>query len=420
MQDIQKVIHRWLRWSEYYIKTDMVYLTKGGFWLATGQAVQMVLGFTSAVVFANYLPQELYGNFRYILSVTAIIASFSLSGVGTAISGAASRGNDGPLSEGFRATLVWSWITVLAGATGGIYYLTQGNTLLGVAMFMAGAANPLIVASSVFDSLFEGKKIFRERAIYSVIRNMIPMIAVMLSVIATDNLIVILAVYFSFNALTAYALYRRVHAYYVANTTPEHGAMRFGFHISVMNFIGALAQNIDKILLFQTIGGTPLALFSFAQSPLTYLQTGFPMLKALMFPKFAGQKISQIRAGAMRKVLQLAVLSICIVVAYIAVAPLFFKTFFPLYIGAIPYSQVLVLTMLSTPTIVFAQTLLAHKRQNELYILKVISLIAKVSLLVFLIPFWGIWGAITATLATKAVESLMLTYFFWRLKDPTL
>ena len=420
MESLQRALHGWLRWSERYTKTDMVYLTTGGFWLAVGQGAQMVLGFASAVVFANYLPPELYGNFRYILSVTAIIAAFSLSGISTAISGAVSRGNDGLFPEGFRAILAWSWVMVLVGAVGGVYYLLQGNTLLGVAMFMAGAANPLIVASSVYDSFFEGRKIFRERILYSIVRNAVPMIAVMVAVLSTDNLIIILAVYFLFNAVVAYGMYWRTLKQYARNSLSEPGALRYGIHISAINFIGTIAQNIDRVLLFQMLGGTPLAVFSFAQSPLTYMQTGFQMLKALMFPKFANQKVSEIHSSAGRKVVQLAAASVSLTVLYIVIAPFFFKTFFPLYVSAIPYSRVLALITLSSPTIVFAQTLLAHKRQNELYSIRVVTLTTKIGLLFLLIPLFALWGAVAAALASKAIESMTLTYYFWKLRDHPL
>jgi O-antigen/teichoic acid export membrane protein len=413
----QDYIYRLLRWSERYTKTDMVYLTQGGFWLALGQVVQIALGFSSAVVFANFLSPELYGNFRYVLSMTAIISSFSLSGVSTAVSAAAARGNDGALSAGFNAILTWSWIMVIVGATGATYYFIQNNTLLGIAMLMAGIANPILVAATVYDAFFEGKKLFRIRVIYSLLRNAIPMLLVIATVITTVNLFIILAVYFIANTASAYFLYRSVLKRQVQNTANEEGTVRYGMHVSFINFLGTITTNIDRILLFQMIGATPLAVFSFAQSPLNYTQTGFQMLKTMMFPKFASKKISEIHSGAHRKIIQLSVVALCVTGIYILLAPFFFHTFFPQYSSSIPYSQVMVLTTLATPTIVFAQTLLAHKRQRELYIVRITTLIAKILFLVGLIPFFGLWGAIYATLATKVIESSALTYFFWKLRD---
>ena len=65
---IKEKIYKLLRKSEKWTHTDMIYLAKGGFWLTLGQIISSVSSFALAVAFANFLPKEVYGNYKYIIS----------------------------------------------------------------------------------------------------------------------------------------------------------------------------------------------------------------------------------------------------------------------------------------------------------------------------------------------------------------
>lgn len=82
MERLKHHTHRALRHSEKYFKTDMVYLAKGGFWLTTGQGVASLASLVLAIAFANLLPKEAYGNYKYILAVVGVLTLFGLTGIG--------------------------------------------------------------------------------------------------------------------------------------------------------------------------------------------------------------------------------------------------------------------------------------------------------------------------------------------------
>ncbi len=67
MQTLRAKICNFLRWSEKYIKTDMIYLVKGGFWLTLGQIISSVSSLLLVIAFANLLPKETYGIYKYFL-----------------------------------------------------------------------------------------------------------------------------------------------------------------------------------------------------------------------------------------------------------------------------------------------------------------------------------------------------------------
>lgn len=394
----------------------MVYFSKGGFWLVLGQIILAGIGFASAVVFANFLPPEEYGNFRYIISVASIIGSLSLSGLGVAVSGATARGNEGSLPYAFKTVLTWSWIMVLAGACAAAYYFFKGNVLLGTGMLLAGATSPFLIAGSLYDSFFEGKKIFSTRTLYSVVRNAVPVFSVITAVLLTQNIYIILITYFLSNTLVSVLLYTRALKKHVENTAVETELVKNGMHVSFMNFIGTLATHMDRVLIFTMIGGTPLALFSFAQAPLTYVQTGFQMIKSMMFPKFATRGIDEIKQNAGTKFIQLLIVAVLLTTIYWFLSPFFFRIFFPNYMDSVALTQWLALVLLATPFIVYGQALLAHKRHKELHIVRISVLVAKVAGLLILIPLYGLMGVVWTTLGSKALESLLTHYFFHTLQ----
>ena len=57
---------RFLRWTEKYTRTDMVYLVSGGFWLSIAQIGTSILGFLLTMVLANLLAPELLGEYRFL------------------------------------------------------------------------------------------------------------------------------------------------------------------------------------------------------------------------------------------------------------------------------------------------------------------------------------------------------------------
>src|SRR5690606_7328003 len=94
-------LYKLLRWSERYTKTDMVYLARGGTWLTLGTIAATALAFISALVFANFLPKDVYGTYSFVLSMAAILAIPTLHGMMTATARAVARGYDGTATKAF-------------------------------------------------------------------------------------------------------------------------------------------------------------------------------------------------------------------------------------------------------------------------------------------------------------------------------
>ncbi|MDP3875262.1 MAG: oligosaccharide flippase family protein, partial [bacterium] len=123
MQNLWDKTYRLLRGSENFFKADMVYLAKGNFWQVSGQVISNILSLGLIVLFANLLPKETYGLYKYILSLAGALNIFTLTGMNQAIVQAVAAGNDGALRTSVKYQMKWNVMQLIAFWILGAYYL---------------------------------------------------------------------------------------------------------------------------------------------------------------------------------------------------------------------------------------------------------------------------------------------------------
>lgn len=415
MQKIKQKAYKALRWSEKYTKTDMVYLASGGFWLTIGQGVATISGLLLAIAFAHLLPAEIYGNYKYVLSIVAILSAFSLTGVSTAVIRGVSRGFDGILKFSFWENIRWGIIMISLTFFGFLYYFYNGNTTLAYSLLIAGSTYPLLQSASLYISYLNGKKEFKALAILNIFRSLIPAISIFTTIFLTDNLITIILVYSVSHTITSVALYFSTIKKFRPTNNLESNNLNFGKHLSVINILGTFSNNIENILLFHFYGGTQLAIYTFA----TALPKQFTFLKktiqTIALPKLTQKTIPELQRIVPQKALHMFLLLLPIVILYIFSAPYLYKILFPQYIEAVLYSQILSLYVLLFPSLFFSQTLIAHTKKKELYIAGTILPIVQIVLLFILVPTLGIWGATITTLTIRVLNFIILLFLFKKL-----
>jgi len=417
MEKLRDRVVRLLRWSEKYMKTDMVYLAKGGFWLLLGQAASSASGLILVIGFANLLPKEVYGSYKLILSLAGIIAAFSLTGMGIAITQGVARGMDGMLRTGFRVQLKWSVIMVLAALVGAAYYFIDGDFAIAVSLLIAGAFLPIIESTSLHADFLNGKKDFKTSASYGIVRNLVPVVALLVTILFTENVILIALAYFASHAATCSFLYLRTLAKYKPSRETDHSNIGFGKHVSLMNMLSIAASHLDKILVFHYLGAVQLAVYGIAFSLPAQMKTATKILNTLALPKMSSVSLQTIRSAIYQKTVKLFLGYAAIIALYILAAPFIFRLIFPQYLEAIAVSQALALGYLFSPTVLITETFYAQKRQKDIYILKILSSGVRILLLLTLLPPFGLWGAVYAFILANAIGSAAAVLMFRRLKE---
>lgn len=398
--------------SGRFLRTDIRYLLKGGAWLGVGQGVAMAAGFLLSVAFANLVPKEVFGTYKFVFSLAGLFGTFSLTAMGTAVTQAVARGFDGALAQGMRASLRWSLISVTITLGAALYYYINGNNVLAFSLVIVAFSAPLIAAWNLSFSFLKGKKDFRRDTLYGILLSVVPPVFIVGVLLFSENVPLIIAAYFIPVALLSYSAYRRTTNLYPLSGKTDLDTPRYGFNLSAMSILGRVASYIDKILLFHFLGAAPLAVYSFAIAPVQYALRANGIFRTLALPKLAERDIPALKRTLPRKILIHFTLSALVTAAYVLLAPFFFDIFFPAYRDAVIYSQALALLILTAPGVWLGQTLTAHAKTRQLYIINTVSPIMKIGLLLILTPLYGLWGAVAAMLGVSVVGLFMAIAVF--------
>jgi len=406
-------LYHLLRWSEKYTKTDMLYLTKGGFWLTFGQVVVALAGLALATGFANLIPKEIYGNYKFILSIAAIIGAFTLTGMVTAITQSVARGFEGALKEGFKTQLKWSSFMVLIAFGVALYYFINGNNTLAIALLIVGAFSPLLISSTLYGAFLTGKKEFRTNTTYNILRTITPIAILLTTLFFTQNVLLLVFVYFLSNTATTLFFYLRTLEKYKPSHKVDQTSTNYSKHLSLMNLLSIAGNHADKILIFHYLGAVQLAIYAFALMIPTQLNGLIKNVSTLAFPKFSEQKREDVEKALYGKTIKIVIASLFITIAYIVVAPFLFSFLFPQYIDSIFYSQIFSLNIILTASALAIGTFFrSHKLLKESYITNIANNATRIVLMFILITRYEVLGIILAILISRFITTLLSFVLF--------
>lgn len=403
---------RLLRGSEQYVKTDMVYLAHGGFWVTLGQAISSLSVFILALAFANLVPQEVYGTYKYILSLAGIFAIFSLPGMNTALMHTTARGGESAIHAVTRVRILYACVGSILALLGSAYYFYNENISLSTALLVIAASLPLFDTLTSYLSYFVGKRRFDLRAKYHALTHVGSTAILIATIFYTNNLLLILVAYF-----VPFIIIRGILYYHITKTIPHAitprdaaGVIRYGKHLTAMQILGMVANEIDKIILWKFLGPIHVAIYAFALAVPEQIKGPLKGIGELAFPKFAAQTPADIRknlSSLWRKLAFYALGLFCISLIYIFAAPYLFALIFPQYMESVWYSQLYALTMVTNIASIPIAALGAQKKTKIQYALSTTQPIITISLLGLLVPIYGVMGAIIAQMISKSIMAVL-------------
>ncbi|MEN9614160.1 MAG: hypothetical protein RLZZ347_467 [Candidatus Parcubacteria bacterium] len=401
--------HQILKWSEHYLKTDMVYLTRGGFWLTVGQGTSSLLSLILATAFAHFISKEVYGNYKYILSLTGMFSMFSLTGIGTALVRSIAKGYDGTLRYNFWLNIRWSIIIFLGSLVSSLYYFYNDNYTLGASFLIIGSFSPFMTSASLHGAYLSGKKDFRRSSLYNIYKRIVPTVALLGTMMLSNNVIVLVLVYFASNtSIILYYYLKTLRAYHIDKNAPiDPDNLHYAKHLSLMNILSGIADKIDSVLVFHYFGAASLSVYTFSTAIPEQIIGWIKNINTLALPKFTGQEKGIVKKELWAKFSRFFIVLIAIFLAYYVSAPYIYKYAFPNYLESVKYSQlysVMIILTASTLNMIFLQ---AHKAIKENYIINIFSSTCRISLVTILIINYGITGAIIGQLLAKAMAGTL-------------
>lgn len=407
LNNLKNKAQRFLRWTEKWTKTDMVYIAHGGFWLGLGQILSSLAGLITAYFFANHFPKETFGTYTYCISWIGLFSLFALKGVNGALIQAIAKGKEGLFIPAFKERIKWSTLGGIVSLGFAIFNFYQGEQTLGWAFLIIALFVPIFDPLDTYSAVINGKKDYKTLGLYNSITRLGPMIPIVLILFFSKHLLPVLATYLLAHTFFRIWLFWRTYKKYKSAPEKDQETLNFGKHLSVLNALALFAGELDKILIFQFLGPAQLAIYSFATTPISQLKRPTSILSILTLPKMAGRKLEDLQKHMPWKLFVYFVITAAIIIAYMLFAPVAFKILFPEYLDSVRYSQVFALSLLALPTTLITQAMISQSAQKSLYITKLALPIIKIILLLLLLPKFKIWGVITATLIAEISWSII-------------
>lgn len=407
---ISDIFYHFLRKSQKYTKTDNVYLVKYGGWLTLGQMITSLCSFLLALVFANLLPKETYGIYKYILSITGLLAIPTLTGIDTAVIQAVSRGYEGSVIKGLKTKIHWGILGSLSSLGLAIYYYFNGNVALTISFLIISVFLPLMDSFYIYDAVLSGKKLFDIKVKYSVLVHFLSTSAIIITLFLTKNLLLIILVYF-----LSYTLFRSIFLAltlkkFSLNKKEDSQTISYGKHLTLINIINILSDQLDKILIFHCLGAAELAIYSFAIIPPEQLKSFLKNINVLILPKLSARPKEEIKAALSQKMIRFALFIGLGIAIYIILAPAFYRIFFPQYLKSVFYSQIFSISLITAIAILPSSALQSKMAIKQLYQLNIFSPLIQIGLLILFIHLYGLLGVILARVIWRFIN-LFIVYW---------
>jgi O-antigen/teichoic acid export membrane protein len=411
---LKSAAYRFLRWSEKYIKADMVYIASGNFWLSSGRIISILSGMVLTVAFANLLSPETFGTYKYILSVASFVGAFSLGGLGAAVTRAVAQGKAHVVPRVARIAFLWSLPASFIAFCGSLYYFINGNVILGAGFLLIALTNPFFNVFVFSKSIPLGKKDFKGMTLVSIPMTVIPVAILAVTLFLTKEVTIILLVYFLSNFVSGLFSYEWfLRKYHISKGNDEGVAevVTYGKHLSVMGVALQATGNIDQLLLWHFAGPVPVAIYSFALAPIREIRNFSENIFPLIFPKYVNKTIAEMKETVPLRIVQLFIVSLVIGIIYILVAPWLYTIILPRYVSAIFASQLLAAALIFQPKGIVDTMLHAQGNAPARYVYTLTSSGIKLVLSFILIPLYGLMGAVIGVVLTDAFSAFVL----WRI-----
>ncbi len=382
---------------------DAHYFFHGGLWLSIGQAVTICFGLLSTALFAHFLTETEFGLYKYLIGVSVILSSFSLTGIGQSILQAAAKGWPGFYRETLKANFLYSLGITIAGAVGAIYYWHNENDVLAIGCLLVALLQPFISSLQNIPSLLQGSKRFKENTKLHIARMFGTTLVSVTALFLTKSVIVLFFLYLTANLLVLILsnfLYSPKKQEVPENIFNQY--LSYAKNTSLRNVISNIAQRADTVIVFTQLGAVELAIYSIALIIPEQIKGAFKNLASLLMPKYAKHEDStQLLKSIPKRSLQFFILLLVITAGYIVLSPYVYQFIFPKYPDAVMLSWIFALSFPAMIAILPVSALQSQLQERKLYKILLLESATTLVLTIVLTIYFGLIGTVIAKTTTR-------------------
>jgi O-antigen/teichoic acid export membrane protein len=395
---------------------DAHYFFHGGFWLTAGQIITILFGLLTTALFAHFLTEAEFGLYKYLIGISVILSSFSLTGIGQSILQATAKGYPGFYRETLKINFLYSLGITLAGAVGALYYWHNENDLLAMGCLLVALLQPFISSLQNIPSLLQGSKRFKENTTLHIARMFGVTLISIASLFLFESILALFFFYIFGNLLVLVVsnfLYAPPKQEVPENIFNQY--LTYAKHTSFRNIISNIAQRADTIIVFTQLGAVELAVYSIALVIPEQIKGSFKNLASLLMPKYAKHEDkAQLLKSIPKRSFQLFVVLLMATVGYILLSPYIYQIIFPKYPDAILLSWIFALSFPAMVAILPVSALQSQLQEKKLYKILVLESITSLTLTIIFTFYFGLIGTVIAKTTTRYLTVVYDFFYLYR------
>jgi len=397
------------------LNLDVRYFAKGTFYFSLIQVLSIFVGLVLSIIYANYLSTTVFGQYNFIFSFVSLFSIFAYPGLNIVVAKAIAQKKEGVFIEASKKAFPWGIISSSFFLPLIFYYLLKDHVdwqiVLGFGFCFL--LSPIIWTLRFNDLYFASKKMFKQAFYSSIFQKIINLTFVFLAVFYLKSLswLVFSVLLSAFISAILFFLY--IAPKTVGKKVPKSSEFAIAKKINTTLILSQLAFYLDKIILGRFLGFEAIAIYSFALLAPEQIKFFFKTIITTSQPKLAVLSRKRVREDFLKKTFYLMILVILATLLYWFMGPFIFKIFFPFYSQSIFPSRII---SLSLPFLIvgFLFTALFENqgKTKAINILYTVNYVSRITLLILLIPRFGLFGAVFSHVIGRILGALFAFIIF--------
>lgn len=378
-------------------------VVRNGIWLASEKIVLLGKGVLLSYFLANWLSQDVYGTYQYILACLGALSALLLPGMGVAIVQAIACNKAGTFVTALRKVLHLAlWGTIILALIGS-YYLYINSKAVAFLFFALAAVFPGYSIMNFWRYYYTGYSRFGDLVRVSIFLEFLSFGFMMITLVFFRSLegLVFLGIItpIPFSLFIVWKLFRASR-----NLPSDDNAIVFGRRISYALSFSTIATYGDKLILGSLLGFAEVAVYAVALIVPEQAKSLVASFMTPLLPKYSASVNSQ----ELKKHLIISSFgSIGIAMALYFLMPVVFSILFPKYLIGIKYAQWLLLVLCLLPGTLLETYFRSQKDDATVMKATLAGSLSSIAFVASLVPFFGIMGAVGAKISGLLIQSLV-------------
>lgn len=374
-----------------------------------GLLISYTVSLITSVIITRFVSKEIYGNYRFIISVFAIFSIFTIPGLRTGLFKSISQNYDGTYNKSLRFSLKFSIIGIISLIIFGLILSFndkfENNFETGITIIICGLFISLFYSLDLWQFLLKGKERFKAFVVQNALISIIHLGLVILLLIVFDfyNVFLLIILYITVKSALNVIFSIRSQKY-INNKNLDPNWKKQGLSLTILDLSALIFSSSDSVIMGIFLPLESIAIFSIT----LLIGNGIIIVIKSMIEVWVPRIYRHKSDLTIKNMFFIFLISFIVpfLLGFIIHLPILFLytskyesviLFTQIYIYIIPFH------VFNTFLILY---LIKHNYNKELNISKIITILLTLLLSFILIPIYGIMGAIISSFSFFVIQDI--------------